>query len=1081
MNETVADLNRFAVEGDGTVTISVDTTNEWPRGGPGRPAVRLSSDNTYTHGLFILDLNHMPTGCGTWPAYWLLGPNWPYTGEIDIIEGVNTSPDNAVSLHSSPGCSITGSGQLATFETSNCDTNANGNSGCGSLLNHTKIPFNYGVDFNDNLGGVYATEWTSNYVKTWYFPRQSIPDSIANGQPDVSTFGIPDVNAQTPSGSCNIDQHFQNMSVIINTDFCGAYAGEVYSSQYPNCPQTPGAASLNSCVDYVGNNPSDFVEAYWEINSLQVYQMPVGATPSSTYSTSLSSVAPSAASTNTVQAGQGASTTGTASSAYTGPVFSGTVTTSAGAASATPAICPGSNNTRWTDFNGQQYNIACGSDMGGGGPIVSVGSFEACMEACDGLDSCSGVSFIGGNGAGTCYTKDINGTLTYDGHTNAAVLIAGAFQPPSSSSLSTTSSSSAAVSTPSSVFAISNTSSSSSSSSSSAAMASTVRFSTTQPTTRPQSATSSVASTTSSTSQTSSLLPPTSSSAPLASSTALSSETSSSAISSSSSLSSTSASSTSSSSVANMLTSSSYETTTSVSSAPTPACGSTYMDPNSTAPYEIHCSSDNSAGGIASMHSNSGGFGACFAYCDASASCQGFTFVGSEDGDCYLKSAVGTYIDVGDNYVSCFKVGSGSTSSSKSSFSSSSPPLIMSTSSGISSSKASSTSASSSGPSSVSAMSSNSASSSSTSATIMSSTTSTSQTSTAGSASPLSSSSLPMTDVPSPYPTSMSSTQSPSLSQGLVNSTTAMFPNATMSTTSTSTSALSSTSAVAPACSSSTVICATTEQQQHTCSDANGAVYGVTCGVQYTGTIVNPPPLPPSEKDKRQVPEATLQGCQQLCDNSYPQCVAINYLGTTCTMFSSVNGTTQVPGGVAASQVSPPPAPGTPAPPPVCPQAAGMSYTDSNNVMYGLGCYTNFAGNDIGTPISEPNFSQCLSYCDTMSGCYGVQYNYYYLLCYLKSSLTGQQTSNTSIIYARKGGAPPSGTSSVSTTPSVTTTLCKLFAICLKNRELTSLSFGLWSDDYHYAYSDHRLDSTSWRVVHERAQWLLLCVYDYVS
>jgi hypothetical protein len=26
---------------------------------------------------------------GTWPAYWLCGPNWPQGGEIDIIEGVN--------------------------------------------------------------------------------------------------------------------------------------------------------------------------------------------------------------------------------------------------------------------------------------------------------------------------------------------------------------------------------------------------------------------------------------------------------------------------------------------------------------------------------------------------------------------------------------------------------------------------------------------------------------------------------------------------------------------------------------------------------------------------------------------------------------------------------------------------------------------------------------------------------------------------------------------------------------------------------------------------------------------------------
>ena len=23
-------------------------------------------------------------GCGTWPAFWLVGPNWPNGGEIDV-------------------------------------------------------------------------------------------------------------------------------------------------------------------------------------------------------------------------------------------------------------------------------------------------------------------------------------------------------------------------------------------------------------------------------------------------------------------------------------------------------------------------------------------------------------------------------------------------------------------------------------------------------------------------------------------------------------------------------------------------------------------------------------------------------------------------------------------------------------------------------------------------------------------------------------------------------------------------------------------------------------------------------------
>lgn len=80
----MAATNGYATTNNDSVTISVDTTNKWPSGGPGRPAVRLISDNTYTHGLFILDLNHMPYGCGTWPAFWLLGPDWPTNGEIGV-------------------------------------------------------------------------------------------------------------------------------------------------------------------------------------------------------------------------------------------------------------------------------------------------------------------------------------------------------------------------------------------------------------------------------------------------------------------------------------------------------------------------------------------------------------------------------------------------------------------------------------------------------------------------------------------------------------------------------------------------------------------------------------------------------------------------------------------------------------------------------------------------------------------------------------------------------------------------------------------------------------------------------------
>ena len=82
VSESVARSSNLIDTSMGSVYMGVDTENVYPLSGPGRPSVRITSKAKYNHGLFVLDLNHMPFGCGTWPAYWLLGPDWPNNGEI---------------------------------------------------------------------------------------------------------------------------------------------------------------------------------------------------------------------------------------------------------------------------------------------------------------------------------------------------------------------------------------------------------------------------------------------------------------------------------------------------------------------------------------------------------------------------------------------------------------------------------------------------------------------------------------------------------------------------------------------------------------------------------------------------------------------------------------------------------------------------------------------------------------------------------------------------------------------------------------------------------------------------------------
>lgn len=62
------------------VILAVDSTSTTSTG---RQSVRLTSKQIYQSGLIIIDLAHMPGSiCGTWPAFWTVGPDWPNQGEI---------------------------------------------------------------------------------------------------------------------------------------------------------------------------------------------------------------------------------------------------------------------------------------------------------------------------------------------------------------------------------------------------------------------------------------------------------------------------------------------------------------------------------------------------------------------------------------------------------------------------------------------------------------------------------------------------------------------------------------------------------------------------------------------------------------------------------------------------------------------------------------------------------------------------------------------------------------------------------------------------------------------------------------
>lgn len=84
------------------VVLKVDTTTTLAADGSGggRESVRIESIKPVNKGLVVGNFEHMPGSvCGSWPAFWMYGPNYPAGGEIDIIEGANNVKTNLFTAH----------------------------------------------------------------------------------------------------------------------------------------------------------------------------------------------------------------------------------------------------------------------------------------------------------------------------------------------------------------------------------------------------------------------------------------------------------------------------------------------------------------------------------------------------------------------------------------------------------------------------------------------------------------------------------------------------------------------------------------------------------------------------------------------------------------------------------------------------------------------------------------------------------------------------------------------------------------------------------------------------------------------
>ncbi|GAM89318.1 hypothetical protein ANO11243_073550 [Dothideomycetidae sp. 11243] len=128
---------------------------------------------------------------------------------------------------------------------------------------------------------------------------------------------------------------------------------------------------------------------------------------------------------------------------------------------------------------------------------------------------------------------------------------------------------------------------------------------------------------------------------------------------------------------------------------------------------------------------------------------------------------------------------------------------------------------------------------------------------------------------------------------------------------------------------------------------------------------------------------------QQFCYLNGPTTASANHMfpaGIVATSAIRINGTS------CLSTVSP-----------TCPQADGTYYRDTSGVSYGIKCGYDYGGNDISSNTTRTSLSDCMSYCDSVSGCVGVTWVYGGTqkspVCYAKSARNSQATANSTYTY----------------------------------------------------------------------------------
>ncbi|KAL8281122.1 hypothetical protein RQP46_006480 [Phenoliferia psychrophenolica] len=155
----------------------------------------------------------------------------------------------------------------------NCDANENADQGCGIRSSQLSTA---GQGINTAGGGQYAVEIASSGIKIWVFKKDDVPSDITSQAPNPSSWKKPDLFL-AESGCSPISNYFHDLTMVINTDLCGTWAGTVWDTNLGYAGQELAGScksqtGYDTCAEYVRAEGQDFKHAYWKIDSIAIYK-----------------------------------------------------------------------------------------------------------------------------------------------------------------------------------------------------------------------------------------------------------------------------------------------------------------------------------------------------------------------------------------------------------------------------------------------------------------------------------------------------------------------------------------------------------------------------------------------------------------------------------------------------------------------------------------------------------------------------------------------------------------------------------------------------------------------------------------